>query len=534
MATTAGRTTRTRRSPAKTEASNGKLKSFNPRTGEVIREIPAVAPGEVKDYVEQARKVAPEWGAIDPEGRARHMRAVRMRLKEKADEVADIVATETGKPHHEALAHEVMASLFQLAYLEHLAPKVLKPKRLIPVLGTILGYKARMEFRPFGVVGCITPWNFPITNCFLATASPLFAGNAVVIKPSEVTPASGEVMRDLLDVLPTGVATVIQGDGAVGAALVDAPCDKISFIGSPVTGRKICAAAAEHLTPVVMELGGKDSAIICSDADLDLTSSGIAWGAFANAGQVCASIERAYVVESVADEFEDRLIAKVSRLQQGEDFGSLTFPRQLDIVSKQVDDAVKKGAKVLTGGIEAGKKNENGTLWFAPTVITDVTDEMTVLKEETFGPVLTVIRVRDEDEALRRANEDGVNLTASVWTTDKSKRERLVAGLRAGSITQNLHIETSVSPWGTWGGVGESGFGRLNGELGLLEFTVPTHVSYSAMPKMKRGYWYPYDATSTEFTREVIDFLGSKDAPSRLGALKGVLKNFTKLAKSRW
>ena len=524
-------TTRTRKAAS---SKNGKLKSFNPRTGEVMREIPAVAPAEVSDYVAQARKVAPEWGAIDPEGRTRHMREIRVRLKEKADDIAEVIAAETGKPHHEALAHEVMASLFQLAYLEHLAPKVLKQKRLIPVLGPILGYRARMEFRPFGVVGCITPWNFPITNSFLAIASPLFAGNAVVVKPSEVTPGCGEVLRDLLDVLPTGVATVIQGGGDVGAALVDTPCDKISFIGSPPTGRKICEAAAKHLTPVVMELGGKDAAIICSDADADLTSSGILWGAFANAGQICASIERAYVVDSIADEFQNKLLSKLARLEQGQDFGSLTFPRQLDVVSKQVTDAVKKGAKVLAGGPDVGKKNENGTLWYAPTVITDVTDEMTVLKEETFGPILTVIRVRDEDEALRRANEDGVNLTASVWTSDKKTRERLVAGLRAGSITHNLHIETSVGPWGTWGGVGESGFGRLNGELGLLEFTVPTHVSYSAMPKLKRGYWYPYDETSKRFTRSIIDFLGSRDAPQKLGALKGVLKDFAKLAKSRW
>jgi succinate-semialdehyde dehydrogenase/glutarate-semialdehyde dehydrogenase len=521
---------------AKTQSSNGSpqsLKSFNPRTGETIREIPAIAPAEVRDAVEQARKVAPEWGAIDPEGRVHILRNIRSRIKEKTDDIVDIVATETGKPRAEALSHEVLTPLLQLAYLEHLAPKVLKRKRVAPVIGPLLGFKSRMEFRPFGVVGCITPWNFPITNSFLALASPLFAGNTVVIKPSEVTPGCGEMLRDLLEPLPSGVATVIQGGGDVGAALVDAPCDKISFVGSPVTGRKICAAAANHLTPVVMELGGKDSAIICSDADLDLTTSGIVWGAFANAGQICASIERAYVVDSVADEFQERLLSKLSKLEQGEDIGSLTFARQLDIVSDQVEDAVSKGARVLAGGTGAGKKNENGTLWYAPTVITDVTSDMSVLKTETFGPILTLIRVRDEEEALQRANTDGVNLTASVWTKDSKKRERLVAGLRAGSITHNFHLESVGGTWGTWGGVGESGYGRLNGELGLLEFTVPTHVSYSAMPKMKRSFWYPYDSGSERMTRSLIDFLGSKEAPKKLGAIKGVLKEFTKIAKSR-
>lgn len=510
------------------------LQSFNPRTGEVMREIPAVSPAQVRDYVDQARKVAPEWGAIGVEGRVHIMRNIRTRIKERVEDIVEVVAAETGKPRAEALSHEVLTPLLQLAYLEHLAPKALKRKRVAPVVAPLLGFRSRMEFRPFGVVGCITPWNFPITNSFLALASPLFAGNAVVVKPSEVTPACGEMLREILDTLPSGVATVIQGGGDVGAALVEAPCDKISFVGSPVTGRKICAAAARHLTPVVMELGGKDSAIICSDADIDLTTSGIVWAAFANAGQVCASIERAYVVDDVADEFQDRLLTKLAKLKQGEDIGSLTFPRQLEIVSDQVEDAVSKGAKVLAGGTGAGKKNENGTLWYAPTVITDVSREMSVVKDETFGPILALIRVRDEAEALQRANTDGVNLTASVWTKDPKKRDRLVEGLRAGSITHNFHMETAGATWGTWGGVGESGFGRLNGELGLLEFTVPTHVSYSAMPKMKRIFWYPYDSGSERLTRSLIDFLGEKDAPKKLGAIKGVLRDFAKIAKSRF
>lgn len=518
-----------------TSASNGSqmLRSFNPRTGETIREIPAIAPAEVRDVVEQARKVAPEWGAIDVDGRVHILRNIRTRLKEKCDEIVEVAAAETGKPPHEALAHEVLTPMLQLAYLEHLAPKVLKTRRVAPVIAPLLGYRSRMEYRPFGVVGCISPWNFPITNSFLALASPLFAGNTVVVKPSEVTPGCGEMLRAILDVLPSGVATVIQGGGDVGAALVDAPCDKISFIGSPVTGRKICTAAAQHLTPVVMELGGKDSAIVCSDADVDLTASGIIWGAFANSGQICASIERVYVVDEIADKFQDELLSKLARLKQGEDLGSLTFAGQLDIVSEQVDDALEKGATVLTGGPDAGIQNENGTLWYAPTVITDVTGDMKVMSGESFGPILTLTRVRDEQEAVQRANRDGANLTASVWTQDKKMRERLVEGLRAGSITHNMHIESVAGTWGTWGGVGESGFGRLNGEPGLLEFTVPTHVSYSAMPKMKRGFWFPYDKASDRMTRALIDFLGERDAPKRLSAAKGVLKDFVKIAKSR-
>jgi acyl-CoA reductase-like NAD-dependent aldehyde dehydrogenase len=522
------KTTRTRTAPKSSQS----LKSINPQTGEVRGEIPAIAPAEVADVVAQARKVAPEWAAISPEGRARIMREVRFRIYDLMDEIVDTVAEETGKPRAEALAHEVVPPMIMTAYLERLAPKVLRPKRVGPLIGPIMGISSRMEWRPFGVVGCITPWNFPIQNSFLAFASPLFAGNVVVIKPSEVTPASGELLRKILEPLPSGVATIIQGGGDVGAALVDAPCDKISFIGSPRTGRLICAAAAKHLTPVVMELGGKDAAVVTKDVDVDLATSGILWGAFANAGQICASIERAYVVDSVADEFQDQLLKKLETVKQGEDLGSLTFKPQLDIVSKQIDDAVKKGAHVLAGGSNTGKKNSNGSLWYSATVLTDVDEDMSVLHDETFGPVLTVIRVRDEDEAVRRANEDGVNLTASVWTKDKETRERISSQLRAGTVTANMHVEGAAAPWAAWGGVGDSGFGRVNGEAGLREFSVPVHVARASLP-MKRAVWYPYDSASDGIFRGTAQFLGRRELGQKISALGGIVGSFLKAGKTR-
>jgi len=508
------------------------LKSFNPRTGEVREKIQAVAPAEVRDYVEQARKVAPEWAAISPQGRARHMREVRYRIYDMLDEIVEVVSEETGKPRAEALAHEVVPAMFTSAYIESLAPKALRTQRVGRFIGGLLGSKSWIEYRPFGVVGCITPWNFPIQNSFLAFVCPLLAGNVVVIKPSEVTPACGELIRKILDPLPSGVATVIQGGGDVGAALVDAPVDKISFIGSPKTGRLICTAAAKHLTPVVMELGGKDAAVVCDDADIDLTTSGVLWGAFANAGQICASIERAYVVESVADEFEQGLLRKLETIEQGEVMGPLTFKPQLEIVSKQIEDAVESGARVLAGGSGAGRQNADGSLWFAPTVITDVNTEMSVLRDESFGPILSIVRVRDEEEAVRRANEDGTNLAASVWTTSAERRDRVTSQLIAGNISTNMHVEGAAAPWGTWGGVGESGFGRVNGEPGLREFTTPVHVSHPVLP-MKRNYWYPYDDASTSLMSETARFLGSRDIPTKVRAARSVLGAFLRAAKTR-
>jgi acyl-CoA reductase-like NAD-dependent aldehyde dehydrogenase len=321
------------------------------------------------------------------------------------------------------------------------------------------------------------------------------------------------------------VASVVQGGEAVGAALVDAPVDKVSFIGSPATGRKICEAAAKHLTPVVMELGGKDAAIVCSDADLDFTSSGILWGSFYNAGQTCCSIERAYVVDSVVDEFKEKLLGKLTIVRQGEDVGSMTFSPQLDTVKKHVTDATAKGANVLAGGPDVGIKNQNGSLWYAPTVIDSVSPEMDVLREETFGPVLTIVTVRDEDEAVKRANEDGVNLTASVWSSSKARSESISARLRAGTVTVNVHGETAASAWSPWGGVGESGFGRLNGIQGIREFVYAVNVTRNTNTKIPRLWWYPYDDASERAFRSIADLFGSPSVGTRFRGFTSLVRN---------
>ena len=362
-------------------AETGRLDSFNPRTGEVVRTVEATPPAEVAEVVAQARKVAPEWAAIPVEGRARILREVRFRIGRKIDEIVDAVATECGKPPAEALAADVMPLPIMLKYLERIAARTLRPDHPGRFIGPLLGIGGRVEWRPFGVVGAITPWNYPMLNSFAAFAPALFAGNTVVIKPSEVTPVCGEVLRDLLEPLPPGVAAIVQGGRDVGAALVDAPCDKISFIGSPATGRKICEAAAKHLTPVVMELGGKDAAIVCGDADVDKASSGLVWASFMNAGQTCASVERVYVVDSVADEFQSQFLDKLGRVRRGADVGPLTFRPQLDTVKRHVADAVEKGATVVAGG---HAPDEPG-LWFEPTVITGAGHRTPLMHEERFG-----------------------------------------------------------------------------------------------------------------------------------------------------
>ncbi len=519
---------------AKTRRTPDRLQSFNPRTGEVMRTIEATPVAEVAEVVTRARKVAPEWAAIPPQGRVRILREVRYRIGKKIDEIVDVVSAECGKPTVEALAHDTTPLPIMLAYLEHIAPRALRPDHPGRFLGPLTGTSGRVEWRPYGVVGCITPWNYPMLNSFAAFAPALFAGNTVVIKPSEVTPMCGEVLRDLLEPLPPGVATVIQGGRDVGAALVDAPCDKISFIGSPPTGRKICEAAAAHLTPVVMELGGKDAAIVCSDADVDKATSGLVWSAFFNAGQTCASVERVYVVESVADEFKSKFLEKLSHVRQGtpdSDVGPLTFKPQLDVVRKHVADAIDKGATVLAGGTEPS--NEGGSLWFAPTVLENVTEDMDVVRHETFGPVVTITKVRDEQEAVRRANEEAVNLTASVWSKSKARAESLAADLEAGTITTNFHGETLAYPWSPWGGTGESGFGRLSGRYGIREFVMPVNVSRSSMPWLPRLWWYPYTDNTVQSVRSITELMSSPELAKKARAVKTLATSAVKTLKEK-
>src|SRR5437763_565220 len=280
------------------------LESFDPGLGRVIGQVRASTPDEVREAVADARKVAPEWAACSPKERAAAMKEVRHRIFENLDRIVETVSAENGKPRAEALAHDVLPSLSTLQYLEWLAPRALKSERVGRLAGAVMGMSSRVEWRPFGVVGAITPWNYPFFLSFMAIAPALLAGNAVVLKPSQATPGVGERLREVLDALPPGVCTVVQGAGDVGAALVDAPVDKLCFIGSPGTGRRIAEAAAKHLTPVVMELGGQDAAIVCDDADVDIAAAGVLWGSFLNSGQTCCAIERVYVPEAIADGFE--------------------------------------------------------------------------------------------------------------------------------------------------------------------------------------------------------------------------------------
>jgi acyl-CoA reductase-like NAD-dependent aldehyde dehydrogenase len=514
------------------------LKSFNPSTGEAMGEIPSNTPEEVREAVARARKVQPEWAAIPPPGRAHLLKAVRERIYERMDDIIDTVSKENGKPEAEALTHDVLPSVLFLAYLGRIAPKALRTRPTGRLIGPIAaGLRSEIQWHPYGVIGCIAPWNYPFQLSFMGMVPALLAGNTVVLKPSEFTPGVGERIREVLDVLPAGVATVVQGGGEVGAALVDAPVDKICFIGSGATGRRIAEAASKYLTPIVMELGGQDSAVVCADADLDQASSGVLWGSFLNNGQTCAAIERAYVVESVADEFEARLVEKLGRLRTqmaDGDMGPLTIPRQLEVVQRHAEDAVDKGAKLLAGGPPEATVREDGSLFYPPTVIEGRTEEMAIWSEETFGPILPIIRVRDEEEAVRRANEEGYNLTASVWTRDKRKGHALASRIVAGNVGVNENGAVAAGlPWALWGGKGESGYGRLHGELGLREFSVPVVVHRKATGKMKSLWWFGYDEATTRTLRGAAELISAPTLAGKARAARMIAGNIVRAVRQK-
>jgi acyl-CoA reductase-like NAD-dependent aldehyde dehydrogenase len=409
----------------------------------------------------------------------------------RAGELADLIHAETGKPEIEALS-EVVVVLDHLGHLARIAPRELRPRRISP--GWVLWKRAYTVPEPWGVVGVIAPWNFPL----LLTAEPvitaLMAGNGVVLKPSEYAPFSALRLQELARGvgLPEGLLGVVTGGAATGQALVTGGVDRVVFTGSSATGRRVMAAAAEGLVPVTLELGGKDAAIVLEDADLDRAARGVVWGAFYNAGQACLSVERVYVVEAVHDTFLAKVAARTRELRAGwgpgTDVGPMVTPFQLAIVEEQLTDALARGARIVVGG----GRTDPASNTLLPTVLMNVDDRMKLMREETFGPLLPVVRVRDQEEAVARVNQGGYGLYASVWTGDRRRGEELALRIRAGGVSVNDVISHWSIPGLPVGGVGESGFGRSRGREGLRELSRLKSVMVDRGGLAREPWWYPY------------------------------------------
>jgi acyl-CoA reductase-like NAD-dependent aldehyde dehydrogenase len=495
-----------------------RLVPISPVDGRPLEPVAAAGEAEVRAAVARARVAQEEWKLVSLQERARMLKRAATEMLVRREEAIELAALELGKVEIEGLFNEALGPLETLAGWVKVVGEATATRsvRLNPI--SFPRKTAEVEMVPRGVVGIIAAWNFPVAGLYRSTFPALLTGNAVVVKPSEFTPrTSAWFVERLAAALPDGLVQLVQGSGAVGAALIDAGIDACVFTGSPASGRKVRVRCAERGIPASVEMGGKDAAIVLADCDLVRTVAGITHWAISNVGQSCGAIEVAYVDQRIADSFVTRLADAWRRIRLGSDrhadLGPLGNRRQFDIVAAQVADARGKGAKVVCGG-EAGGPTNAG-FWFPPTLLDGCTDEMAVVRDETFGPVLAVVRVSGADEAIRKVNAARYGLGASIWTSDLPRARRLASRLDVGVVTINNHSFSGAIPKLPWSGTRETGTGIANGPEALATYVRPRTVVVDAAGGFE-PYWLPYD--------HVLWELGSLVADAQLGKLGQVWK----------
>jgi acyl-CoA reductase-like NAD-dependent aldehyde dehydrogenase len=486
-----------------------RIASTNPATGEVLGELDCAGPIEVHAAVARARAGQREWGKLGVRNRVKIVRRFQQILLAQKSDIARRITQEAGKPYVESLLTEVLVVLDAARFLVENAYALLKEERLPHGNPALKAKSGRIFHEPYGVVGIISPWNYPFSIPATEGLAALVAGNAVVLKPSEFTPLIALELQFLLRTagVPNDIFQVLPGEGAAGAALVRSEIDKLVFTGSVATGRKIAQVAAQRLLPVVLELGGKDPMVVLDDADVEVASSAAIWGAFVNAGQACLSVERCYVHEKLYGTFVAACAEKARKLRLGNgmdpttEVGPMISEQQVRVVESHVAEARAHGARVLTGG---ARVRELGPTFFAPTVLADVDHSMRVMREETFGPVLPIASFSDDANAVRLANDSDYGLAASVWTKDKVRGERMARQIQAGTVMVNDVLSCFSISEAPHGGVKASGIGRTHGRWGLDEMVRVKYVDFDLMPRVKKVWWFGY---GTEFTREMEAFL---------------------------
>lgn len=479
----------------------------NPATGAQLAELAVASADEVGAAVARGRAAQAQWQEKSFAQRAAVMLRLRDLLIDEQERLADILTSETGKPRGEVYGNELFYVCDAIGFWARCAEAFLRTERVTPHLMMFRSKKVYSTYRPLGVIGIISPWNFPLVLTAGDAVPALMAGNAVIIKPSELTPLTAlffaEVARKAG--LPENVLQIVIGAAETGQALIDT-VDMISFTGSVDVGKLVMRRAADRLIPVSLELGGKDPLIVLKDADLERAANACVWGALMNGGQVCTSIERVYVEESVYQSFVDKVVAKVRAVRQGAsadevEIGSMTSAEQFKKVSAQVAEAIGAGAKALTGGKANAKL---GNLYYEPTVLVDVNHNMSVVRDETFGPVIPIMRVRDAEEAVRLANDSAYGLDVCIFSADKNRAQQLAKQLLTGTVCINDALVNYIIPDAPMGGVKDSGFSRRHGAEGIRKYCRQQTLIIDRFGLKAEFPWFPASHKKTEQMRRMI------------------------------
>jgi acyl-CoA reductase-like NAD-dependent aldehyde dehydrogenase len=484
----------------------------NPATGEIITHVPRMSPAEVRELVVRARAAQPDWEALGFEGRARILRRAQKWVLDNMARVIDVIVSETGKTYEDAQLAEASYAANGFGFWAKYAPEYLADERVKSANPFVKGARLMVRYRPLGVVGVIGPWNYPLTNSFGDCIPALAAGNAAILKPAEKTPLTSLLMADCLreSGMPEHVFQVATGKGSeVGETLIDA-VDFVMFTGSTETGKRVMARAAKTLTPVGLELGGKDPMIVLADANVERAANAAVFYSMQNAGQTCISVERVYVEEPIYDEFVGKVERKVRKLRQGKpegpgsvEVGAIIFGPQMDTIADHVRDAREKGARVLAGG----EAHTDGGRFFEPTVIVDVDHTMKCMTEETFGPTLPIMKVRDADEAVRLANDSPYGLAGSVFTKDVRKGEQIARRVEAGAVCVNDAMLNYVALEAPMGGWKTSGLGSRHGPYGIRKYCAQQTLLIKRFAPKRDIHMFPYKARTTRLIGRALRFL---------------------------
>lgn len=518
---------------------NQQTESINPATGESLGFSKLHSVDDLKQMIHRARETQKLWVQISIDERVKYLLKIRDFIVENADRIAETISRDNGKTRVDALATEVLPASMAVSYYCNNANRFLRDKKIHGGNVILINKRSKIIRVPYGVVGIISPWNYPFAIPLSEVIMGLLAGNAVVLKTASETQMVGLILKEAIEAakLPKGIFNYINLPGKIaGDAFLDCGMNKIFFTGSVAIGKYLMEKAAKYLTPLCLELGGNDAMIVCEDADPYRAAMGALWAGFQNAGQSCGGVERLYVHEKIYDQFMEILKEKIKNLRVNydtdfnSDMGCMTTQRQMDTVNKHIEDALNKGAKIFA---QSKTPSDSHLKYFLPaTVLTNVNHEMDIMRDETFGPVVGVMKFSDYDEVIRLANDSYLGLTGSVWTKNSKRGENLARQIKAGVVTINDHLMSHGLSETPWGGFKQSGIGRTHGELGIDEMTQAITIVKDILPFVKKNlWWHPFSKNLYDGLKGAMNFLYNKKISQRLRGTVALLKIITRIFK---